>query len=197
MGSGVEIIEANGGITDSYTYTKYIWENDPMIRATWGAYTGDSKVESFEDFNNWLIENMPEQQARKDQLVEGKCIDQKLHPLDMIQHCNKTSDCTDAWGHFNGGCCGRIELTKGKADDETMALFNEQGDGGYCTTKMQADYVEARKDGVNLMDYSQYNFENDIISRSTWVYDYPMEVQESLKWDQVLADVRAVYPDFD
>jgi len=29
LGSGVDVIEANGGKTDSYTYSKAMWDNDP------------------------------------------------------------------------------------------------------------------------------------------------------------------------
>lgn len=73
LGSGVDVIEANGGKTDSYTYSKAMWDNDPQIRATWGAYMGEEQGEnpSFDDFNAWLKKAMPDQIARKDQFVEG------------------------------------------------------------------------------------------------------------------------------
>lgn len=59
LGSGVEVIEANGGSTDSYTYSEYQWNNDPMIRATWSTYM-ENPPKTFEEFNNWIIETMPE-----------------------------------------------------------------------------------------------------------------------------------------
>jgi len=69
---------------------------------------------SFDEFNDFLAETMPDQIARKDMFVQGKCIDEKLHPMNMILSCNKQEDCVDAMGMFNGGCCARVELGKGK-----------------------------------------------------------------------------------
>jgi hypothetical protein len=36
---------------------------------------GDQVPESFEDFNDWLKVNYPDQIARRDMMVEGQCID--------------------------------------------------------------------------------------------------------------------------
>lgn len=68
--------------------------------------------------------------------------------------CNSAADCNDAWGHFNGGCCGRMELTKGadNADPETIKFLELQGEGGICTPKISVDYIMERGD-VNTMEF--------------------------------------------
>ena len=117
MGSGVEAYESQKGKIDTLSFSRYQFDNDPMVRATWGSYKKGG-FKSFDELNEWLREKMPEyyMDPKKPVMVEGKCIDERLHPYDMIQRCEKSDDCKDDFGHFNGGCCGRIELAKGKPD---------------------------------------------------------------------------------
>jgi hypothetical protein len=155
LGSGVDVVEMNGGKIDSYSYSKYMWENTPYLRATWSAYFGEEMFESFDAFNEHLMKVMPDQIARKDQFVEGQCIDDKLHPFDIDVLCNSSKDCNDAWGHFNGGCCARTEMTGGAefAGEDIKRYFEEQGEGGYCSTKAAVDYVEGSEKDISSMDF--------------------------------------------
>jgi len=53
LGSGVEAMEMMNGKASTYDYTKYIFENDPMVMATYSsAMPGQPK--SFDEFNNWV-----------------------------------------------------------------------------------------------------------------------------------------------
>jgi len=197
QGSGVDVVEMNGGRVDSYTYSEYMWDNDPMVRTTWGAYMeGSTGNESFEDFNNWLKEVMPDQIARRDQFVEGQCIDEKLHPLDTTLNCNSNTDCNDAWGHFNGGCCARIEQTRGPSEANFDDMLKHQGDGGYCTTQAQADFVNGR-DEVNMMEYARHDFETNHVAKQTWLMHMGDMSNKDVSWDQAVDAIRQGYPEID
>lgn len=36
MGSGVEAVEKLGPQVNTFDYSRYMWDSDPMVRATWG-----------------------------------------------------------------------------------------------------------------------------------------------------------------
>jgi len=76
-------------------------------------------------------------------------------------------------------------------------MFEEQGTGGYCSTNAQTNYVEQNGGEFNVMDYNRWSFENDMIARLGWLGDYPDEMKEDMQFDQVLDDVRRVYPEID
>jgi len=81
MGSAVDAFrdlptDAEGGV-GMMDYSRYVYENDPMIKATWNKIY-DAK--DFDDFHNWLEKNMPEHAIKGDAALRGKCIDEELHP---------------------------------------------------------------------------------------------------------------------
>lgn len=83
-------------------------------------------ADNFEDFNNYLKENLPGSAASRETTFTAKCIDEKVTPMDMLLSCQTSSDCADTWGHFNGGCCGRATITQGdlsSLDEDTRAVF--------------------------------------------------------------------------
>lgn len=60
MGSGVDAMKEFGSKVSVYDYSRYVWDNDPMVRATWSQGAKGEKFDSFDDFNNWLKEASPE-----------------------------------------------------------------------------------------------------------------------------------------
>lgn len=131
--------------------------------------------------------------------MEGECIDERLYPLDMIQTCRDSKDCAGTWGHFNGGCCGRSEITKGAdlLDPETRKIWDLQTDGqGLCVPRIQADFMEKQGE-VNLMEYNRYNFENDWVTRNIWLNDMPYNDRDDVKWEDMMEYVRKEYPEFE
>lgn len=87
MGSSVDAFEQmdNGNGVDTMDYYRTVWENDPMMRATFAKVGYEAK--SFDDLNNWLQENAPEFAPVGGVRFQGKCISKKLHPLDFMLMC--------------------------------------------------------------------------------------------------------------